>query len=69
MKADLRDVSERAREHGWVVERTNSNHWRFIPPDPTKPIVVTGGTPSDYRAYKNFLSQLKRSGLDLRKAA
>jgi len=34
----------------------------FVPPDPTKEIVIGSGTPSDWRARRNLLAQLKRQG-------
>jgi len=51
-----------ARGQGWRVERTKKMHWRFIPKDPGKPICIFSGTPSDYRAIRNFLADLRRSG-------
>jgi hypothetical protein len=47
---DFREIRKAAREQGWRVELTSKNHWRFVPPDPSQPMVYTGGTPSDWRA-------------------
>ena len=60
---DLKRVAALLNSLGWQCGQTKSAHWRFVPPDPDKPIVVTGGTPSDHRAVKNFIAGLKRSGL------
>lgn len=59
----FKDIVRLALGQGWRVEQTKSSHWKFVPPDATKKIVVTGGTPSDHRALKNFLADLKRQGL------
>lgn len=60
---DMRDIERAAREQGWRVERTAKGHVRFVPPDPTMPIVVASGTPGDRRAIRNLLAALRRSGL------
>lgn len=52
-----------AEAAGWEVGRTKKGHLRLIPADPTLPIIVTGSTPSDHRAIRNFKSQLRRAGL------
>jgi len=59
---NLRDIEKAAKEQGWEVGRTKKGHPRFVPPDPTKEIVIGSGTPSDWRALKNLLAQLKRQG-------
>lgn len=61
--SSLLDLIERARSQGWTVERTKSSHWKFVPPDKTKKIVIVSGTPSDPRSRKNDMALLKRSGL------
>lgn len=60
---DFRKIQKAAREQGWRVERTRSGHWRFVPQDPSKPIVHAAGTPSDVRGIRNLLADLRRSGL------
>lgn len=62
MSDDIIKLARDAREQGWDVSRTNKGHWRFIPHDSSKPIVVASGTPSDWRSYANLMAQLKRSG-------
>ena len=59
---DLRDIQRAAKEQGWDVGRTKKGHLKFVPPDLTKHIVIEAGTPSDWRAVNNLLSQLKRQG-------
>lgn len=58
-----KEIDKAARAQGFRIERTKKGHRRYIPPDPSKPIVIGSGTASDYRAEKNLLSQLRRSGL------
>lgn len=60
---DIRDIEKAARAQGWQIGTSKKGHLRWVPPDPSKPIVVGSGTPSDHRAVRNFLAQLKRSGL------
>jgi hypothetical protein len=57
-----KELEQAAQEQGWQTGRTRRGHLRWVPPDPTKPIVVGSGTPGDHRAMKNFLAQLRRSG-------
>lgn len=59
---DFDAIRRAAEAQGWQVERTKGRHWRFTPPDKTKRLVVTGGTPSDLRAIRNFLADLRRQG-------
>ena len=61
----FRDIMNAAKTQGWRIERTSKGHWQFIPPVKGQPIVVTSGTPSDHRETKNFLSDMRRSGLDM----
>jgi hypothetical protein len=51
-----------AESQGWEVELTPNGHFKFYSPN-GKDIVVTGGTASDHRSHKNFLSDLRRAGL------
>jgi len=49
----------------WKVTTTTRGHYRFIPPDPDKKIIHTGGSPSDCRSLKNLKADLKRQGAEL----
>jgi hypothetical protein len=59
---NLRDIEDAARAQGFIVSRTKQGHPKFIPPDPSKEIVVFSGTPSDRRSIKNGLARLRRQG-------
>ncbi len=61
-EGDLRQLIKRAQEQGFRHQTTARNHHQFIPPDRTKSMVVTSGTPSDYRSWNNFLADMKRAG-------
>lgn len=63
--AAYRPIFEAAHAQGWRVERTPGGHFRAVPPDKTKPIIVLAGTPSDARAIKNDVARLRRAGLVL----
>lgn len=58
-----RELAEIAISQGWHVEQTKSGHWRFIPPDTTKRIVVLPGTSVSRSGMRNALADLRRSGL------
>jgi predicted RNA binding protein YcfA (HicA-like mRNA interferase family) len=59
---DLAKVIREARRQGWKVERTRKSHWRFVPPEAGRRILVTSGTPSDHRTMANHLARMIREG-------
>jgi hypothetical protein len=59
--AEFKDIRKEARRQGWREQPTKKGI-NFIPPDPAKPIVNWHGTPSDWRAVRNLLAQMKGSG-------
>lgn len=59
----FRRIRDAAIAQGWRVDKTAKHHWRFLPPVLSLPAVVTSGTPSDFRAVRNFLAAMRRSGL------
>lgn len=61
MKLNIDDIREQAEAQGFKVDRTKKNHWRFIPPDPTKPIVIGSGTPRCHRGARHDLLRGLRS--------
>lgn len=61
--ADIDLLTRLAKAQGWRVERTNGGHIKFVPFDKSKDIVVTGGTPGDWRRSKKLRSDLRRQGL------
>ena len=58
MKKDLKALIQAYRDKGWVIEKTNSQHWRFR--GPRGELVHTSSTPSDWRAFQNMKAQLNR---------
>lgn len=58
---ETKSLVDLAKEQGWEHSRTSGGHHRLV--SPLGRIVMMSGTPSDYRAVKNFRAQLKRSGL------
>jgi predicted RNA binding protein YcfA (HicA-like mRNA interferase family) len=63
MKMNIDDIRKEAEQQGFRVERTNKSHWKFIPPDPDKPIVIGSSTPhNEFGARKALMRQLKHSG-------
>lgn len=61
----LKDLRRAAEQQGWTVEASKGGHWKFIPPDKTKPMVVLPGTSVSRCGMRNALSALRRSGLEL----
>ena len=57
-----REVVDALVLQGWRVDVTNGGHLRCVPPDPARAIVITGSTPSDHRATKHWITQLRLSG-------
>jgi hypothetical protein len=59
---NLRDLEKAAKQQGWPVDRTADGHPRFWPPDGVTAPAIFSGTPSDWRAIRNFLADLRRKG-------
>ena len=60
----LRTLRSIAEEQGWRVERTRANHYRFVPPDRSKRIVLFSANSSPQNV-RNTYAELRRSGLVL----
>lgn len=63
MADDFDTLMDLAIEQGFQHRLTEKGHHQLFAPD-GHTIVVTSGTPGDYRAYDNFLAELKRAGYD-----
>jgi hypothetical protein len=61
MKADWKKIVREAERQGWAVEPATKG-LKLVPPDRTKQIVYVHGTPSDQRAIKNKLAEMRRQG-------
>jgi len=61
MKKQMKNLVKQAESQGWRVEPTRNGHVRFLAPNGTG-IVIFASTPSDHRAFKNGLSEMKRQG-------
>lgn len=57
-----REILAELVRQGWLVEPTNGDHLRCIPPHRDAPIVFASLTPSDRRATASWLADLRRSG-------
>lgn len=60
----MREVDQILRklaDQGFEVKRTHSNHYRIYAPD-GKYVASTSCTPSDWRVWRNLLSELRRRG-------
>lgn len=63
MNRDWKKLIEAAEDQGWTVERTKRGAYKLVPPDVTKQIVFIHQTPSEVRAIRNKIAEMKRSGL------
>ena len=63
MDANWKKLVDEVARQGWTVEQGRKGQTKLIPPDPTKQIVFIHGTPSDHRAMKNAIAELRRQGL------
>lgn len=61
MRKDTRAVFKELASQGFTAKETRKG-WMIFPPDSNKGPVVVHGTPSDRKAYANFMSDLKRVG-------
>lgn len=59
---DWNKILKAAKDQGWTIEKVK-NGQRLVPPDRSKPKVVVHSTPSDVRAIRNKLRDLRHSGL------
>jgi len=59
--ADMRSLRKKALDQGWRIEPTRNGHERWL--SPSGGTVVMSGTPSDHRALRNAVADLKRAGL------
>ena len=58
MRHDLERLLRQASACGWQVTRTRKSHWRLTLSSGT--VVVTGSSPSDFRALLNLRALLRR---------
>jgi hypothetical protein len=56
-----RSLARKARDEGWTIAATRRGHlaWR----SPSGALIVTPGTPSESRGYRNTVAAFKRAGL------
>jgi len=59
---DFSEIADALRDQGWTLEKTADNHMKAFPPDKTKSMVVFSAKSGDFRAIRNTIAQLRRSG-------
>jgi hypothetical protein len=60
MKSDLMKLVRQYRKLGWSIEKTNSQHYKWVPPNGGE-IFFTSSTPSDWRTMANVQGYIKRA--------
>jgi len=57
-----KELIRELRSQGWEVDQTTQGHYRATPPDRSKPIVHMGSESGDFRAVRNNIARLRKSG-------
>lgn len=57
---ELKVIIKQAEQQGWEITVSRSCHLKWRSPEGA--LVVSGLTPSDWRATNNIISRLKRAG-------
>jgi len=65
---DLKRQIAEYRKRGWRVEMTQRCHFHWYAPD-GKTVIVSGGTFSDHRSFKNHTATLKRIEREIAKGS
>jgi len=63
VSSDLKKILKSAERQGFTVRQTRNGHLQVLSAD-GKGMVTLSGTPSDHRALKNTLADLRRIGFD-----
>lgn len=61
---EIAALAARALAAGWEIRRTTGNHYQWRAPEGPG-LIVSAGTPSDWRAARNLRARLRRAGLDV----
>lgn len=61
---EIAALAARALAAGWEIRRTASNHFAWRAPE-GRALIVSAGTPSDWRSARNLRARLRRAGLDV----
>lgn len=62
MDSETKRLVRAAEEQGWRIRETGKNHLSFRPPDRKQSCVIRAKTPSDHRADRNFLREMRKRG-------
>lgn len=57
---DLQQLIHKAEKQGWIISRTKGSHLKWKPPHGQ--FVISAYSPSDPRAIKNIVKELRRKG-------
>jgi hypothetical protein len=60
--SEIRKIHSIIEAQGFVISKTNSGHVRYLPPDPTMPIVIGAGTTCNKKGVRDLRARLRRSG-------
>jgi hypothetical protein len=60
----FRELLDELPNQGWTVSRTDSTHWKAVPPDTSLSIVHFSGEVTDGKVFRNIISNLRRQGFE-----
>lgn len=63
MDTTWKKLLKEAQKQGWSIQQGRKGQMRLVPPDPSRQIVFVHQTPSDHRAIKNAIAEMRRQGL------
>lgn len=63
IKKEYKDLLKKLEQAGWELKPIKSGYIAY-PPDKTQSGVTIHGTPSDHRAWKNLMSELRKRGFE-----
>lgn len=58
----IQELIRQAEKQGWIVTYTKAGHYKWVPPDPTKSMVICSSTPSDFHTLNLLKRDLRVRG-------
>lgn len=65
MHKEMREICKVIEKAGWRIDYHRKGHAIAYPANKDFSPITIPGTPSDWRAKRNLIAQLRRAGLDI----